>query len=275
MAALKRRRAAFSLRMLSRKIDGCPALGYIADMKKSIVLTLCLLVVSITLNFSSCSSSQQIMLDSRGGGQVEAELVLHPYFVAYLDDIVAGFSGAETGSLPLFDLELLADEMDAVDGVRLEKVENPQRERLHLLFSFQDPEKLFADASPRPYHFSVDADGIKTAQFVLSTETWPAVRSFVPMSQDQGVETFGPQDPPYSEPEYKDMLSFLLEEYAEASEIEAMIDSRRVDIRLQVEGEILSVRGFDSFSGDTALVRLPLLDLLTLSDPVRFSLRWR
>lgn len=224
---------------------------------------------------SGCGGRDLVRLHDDGSGRAQVEVELHPFFTAYLDDIVAGFSGAEPGTLPLYDLPMLRESVRALPGVVLTRAEVSGRRRLSLDFTFSDAGELFSGREPSPYRFRRLADGTKEAVFTLSVETWPAVRSFVPMSQEQGVETFGPQDPPYGRDEYVDLITFLLEEYAQVGDLEKMIRSRTVDIEVTVDGTITGVDGFDSFSGSTALVKVPLLDLVTLAEPVVLALRWR
>jgi hypothetical protein len=251
-------------------------------MKKNIVLSgpirtiICfLLPVVLAFLFSGCSGRDIVRLHDDGSGRAQVEVELHPFFVAYLDDIVAGFSGAEPGTLPLFDLALLREGIRELPGVVLTEAAITDRRRLNLDFTFSDAGVVFSEREPSPYRFRKLADGTKEAEFTLSGETWPSVRSFVPMSQEQGVETFGPQDPPYGRDEYVDLISFLLEEYASVDALEKMIRSRTVDIEVTVDGTISGVEGFDSFAGSTARASLPLLDLVTLAEPVVLGIRWR
>lgn len=231
----------------------------------------------LLLLVSSCSSREHLQLENDGSGRAEVEISLHPWFVAYLDDVVAGFSGAEPGTLPLFDIPLLKEELAAMPGLELERVESEERSGLELEFSFRDAGALFPEGPGQvsPYRFRTLADGTREARFTLSLATWPSVRSFVPMSQEQGVETFGPQDPPYTRPEYVDLISFLLEEYADYDAIGEMIRKQMVHVSVDVEGQILSAGGFDSFSGGSAETEIPLLDLVTLARPVVLTLHWR
>ena len=251
------------------RLSGSPALVSTPALVSIILLVL--------LTFASCASREQVILENNGSGRAEVYVKLHPWFVAYLDDIVAGFSSAEPGTLPLFDIPLLREEMEALPGLELTKVESRERSELKLAFTFLDAAALFPESvgTPSPYRYRHLPDGSKEALFTLSLATWPAVRSFVPMSQEQGVETFGPQEPPYTKPEYIDLISFLLEEYAEYDAIGDMIRKQKVSVIVEVEGQIISAEGFQTFSGSRGEAQIPLLDLVTLSRPVVLKLRWR
>jgi hypothetical protein len=251
---------------------------------KSLFFGLLLSFLILLLSGTSCSGRDHIVLNDDGSGSADVQIQLHPYFVAYLDDIVAGFSGAEAGTLPLFDLPTLRQSIQALPGVVLTRAELESRSSLSLGFTFSDAEKVFsapagapgsAPAAPSPYALRRLADGSREASFTLSRETFTAVRAFVPMSQEQGVQTFGPQDPPYSPDEYVDLLGFLLEEYASYREIDTMIRSRRIDLEVAVQGTITWTEGFDSFSGGKAKASLSVIDLLTLEKPVVLKIRWK
>jgi len=256
-------------------IDDGSGVGYIAYIMRKMICLGLVLLCSMLVLLSGCSGRDSVLLRDDGSGRIEAQVVLHPFFIAYLDDIIAGFSNADPHSMELFDLPTLRESMAAIPGLELKRAVTPKRGSLLLDFAFDDVSALFAQDEASPLVFTRRSDGTSEMQFSLNTDTWPAVRSFIPMSQEDGVETFGPQDPPVTPEEYTDLLVFLLEEYADEDAVIAMIKSQRVDLTVRVDGTISESRGFDSVLGREAKVSLPLLDLVTLHNPIELKLVWK
>ncbi len=71
------------------------------------------------------------------------------------------------------------------------------------------------------------------------------------MKNSEIVNTFGPQEDPYTEIEYLDLMEFLFEEYDSSDNIRAIVKSSEIVINLKVDGEICRLSE-GSFSGSVA-----------------------
>ena len=93
------------------------------------------------------------------------------------------------------------------------------------------------------------------------------------MKDSEVMDTFGPQKNPYSESEYLDLMEFLFEEYESSWRIRSILKSSEIIINLQVDGKISKSLGC-TFSGSTAEIKIPLLDIVTLEKPIEVVIEW-
>ena len=147
---------------------------------------------------------------------------------------------------------------------------------------FQDPGTILDNpetpGTPGVISFSRKVSGSvvrKKLELYLSRKNFNTVAALVGMKDSEVLDTFGPQENPYSESEYLDLMEYLFEEYESSYKIRSIVKSSEVIINLKVDGRIITCDGcIASESGSIALIKIPLLDIVTLDQPIEIVVEW-
>jgi len=229
-----------------------------------------------------CSSSQNLSLSGDGSGKARIGITLSPMVIRYAEDIAGGFSGdSGAASLRLFDKDKIQLKLSSLKGVHSVKVEDEEQNKLELSFSFDSIEDLLpGDDSAPPVFLFRNKNGVKTLSFTLTAGNFSSVTDFLGLENNEVLDTFGPQkDDPFSDEEYTEMAEYLFDEYASKKAIDSVLEKSSVDVNISVDGRLVSIDSTSpvssSFSGSGGSVRIPLLTVLTLSEPVKITVVWK
>lgn len=230
----------------------------------------------------SCSSRQDIYISDTGEGSVSLDINLDAMLTGYAGDLLGGFSNTQTKDINLFDSNKIGNIISDLDSVSLRDISSESSEKLHLEFSFMDPGEIFDEPelseTPGLISFTIRKVGNKDRKKIslyLTKDNFNTALSLVGMKDSEILDTFGPQDNPYSNEEYLDLMEFLFEEYESSYKIRAIVKSSEVLINLNVDGTIINCHGGDvSGSGSTATIKIPLLDIVTLDTPIQIVVEW-
>jgi hypothetical protein len=274
------------------------------------ILTAALLVA--VLGATSCSSEQHLSLNGDGSGRGRLQIDIHPMFVQYLKDVSAGFieGDMEDRQFSAFDVDEIEQTMEELEGISFVSALTEGEGGLDLSFVFSDPEAVLAAQSLQELR-SGDGRGKSgarpNADSGAGTETGGSAEPLVDFSSDGALRrltvrvtshnfsrlfplvgvreqetlmTFGPQQDPYSEQEYVEMMEYALGDYEDAETIRKVLRRREARIRVEVDGEITGLRGFSDVPeaegrGRVAEAVIPFLRAATLREPLVYSITWR
>lgn len=239
-----------------------------------------ILSLLLLLFITSCSSHQDLTISSTGEGSVIIDVNLDDILISYTQDLLGGFSGSESSEIRLFDTAKVIDSISNIDSVSLIDINSESADKLHLELAFLDPGKIFAESKvygiPDLISFSSKTAGknVNIISIYLSKDNFKTVLGLIGMEDSEILDTFGPQDNPYTDIEYLDLMEFLFEEYASSLDIRSIVKSSEIVISLNVDGNITKCYGCTG-SGSTALIKIPLLDIVTLVKPIEISVEWK
>ena len=231
---------------------------------------------------NACSSRQDIYISDTGEGTVSIDVNIDKMLTAYAGDLLGGFSNIDTDEINLFDTIKISHTISELESVFLAYIGSESSELLHLELDFTDPGKIFdkseSSGSPDFISFSTRRVGNKDRKIIsvfLSKENFYTAMSLVGMRDSEILDTFGPQDNPYTDTEYLDLMEFLFEEYESSLKIRSIVKSSEVLIDLKVDGHIVNCEGFYvSESGNSVAIQIPLLDIVTLEKPIEIVVEW-
>ena len=234
------------------------------------------------LFLNGCSSSQDVYISDTGEGTVSIDINLDDMLTGYAGDLLGGFSNTESSEINLFDIKKISSIISDLESVSLTDISSESSEILYLELDFIDPGKIFDESdkpgTPNLISFSTRRVGDKDRKKIslyLSKGNFNTVMSLVGMKDSEILDTFGPQDNPYSKSEYLDLMEFLFEEYESSWKIRSIIKSSEVLIKLKVDGRIIDCDGCTiSDSGSMTVIKIPLLDIVTLEKPIQITVEW-
>ncbi len=233
---------------------------------------------------NACSSQQDIYISDTGEGTVSIDVNIDKMLTAYAGDLLGGFSNIDTSNINLFDTLKISHTISELESVSLTDITTESSEKLHLKLDFTDPGKIFdeSELSGTPGLISFSTRRVcnrdrKKISVYLSKENFNTAMALVGMKDSEILDTFGPQDNPYTDTEYLDLMEFLLEEYESSSKIRSIINSSEVLINLNLDGRIVNYSGYiksEIESESSVQIKIPLLDIVTLEKPIEFVVEW-
>ncbi|HUX12351.1 MAG TPA: hypothetical protein VMW87_04945 [Spirochaetia bacterium] len=228
----------------------------------------------------SCSSTQRIDLRLSGAGSARAVIRLSPVLVSYLQDLAATVSGsAPAKDRPIFDLAALRAAFARYPELSLVDAATPSIDTLSLTVQFADAANVLsgvgADAGTADF-VSFRADGpVRTLSIRLDRSVVGRLLQLTPLAGSvAGNVLLPPEDAPMSEGEYTSYLAWALEDYAVGKDITRTISDSRVEVRIAIEGTLISVDGGRQ-EGNSALFSIPVVRLLTLTKPLVYTITFR
>jgi hypothetical protein len=240
-----------------------------------------LTIILILAVFGACSSKQDVYISDTGEGKLSLDINLDGIVVRYAQDLMGGFSNSEITTTRLFDVNKILFTILNLESVNPVAINSDSADSLHLEIGFSDPGMIFDNSEnpgiPRLISFSPagkNSSGKNKLQLYLSRKNFDSVTELVGLKDSEIIDTFGPQDDPYTEFEYLDLMEFLFEEYESPETIRAIIKSSEIVINLVVDGEISSLSS-GSFSGSVAEITIPLIDIVTLEEPIEITIEWK
>jgi len=249
-------------------------------MIKNTLLIFALIFIVVFLN--ACSSSQDVYISDTGEGNVSIDIKIDKMLTEYAQDILGGFSNTDTHNINLFDINKISNIVSELESVSLNDISSDTSEILQLELDFMDPGKIFAEpeasGTPDLISFSTVQMGSKERKKIrlcLSKDNFSTALLLVGMKDSEILDRFGPQENPYTDTEYLELMEFLFEEYESPYYVRTIIKTSEVSINLKVDGVIVNCEGCSvSKSGTSAVIKIPLLDIVTLEKPIEVLLEW-
>ena len=231
---------------------------------------------------ASCTVRQQIELDREGGGSAGVEVELHSMVVRYITDLIVFSGGPEPESI--FDPAAIEAAFNSIPELTLRDLEITGPGSLRLDLDFSNIETFFtsqvgADVSPAAR--VVRKKSASEAFLYLDRDNYAAIVARVLVLSGMiafedyltGLLEPGPEEV------ILDMYEYAFEEYAGEKSVREVIAESKIVLEFVAPKEIISHRG-GKLPGEggpdgRVLFLLPLLDILTLDEPITYSFLFR
>ena len=230
------------------------------------------------LLLAGCSVDQEIAVQVNGAGEAAVRVELQPVFVDYLLAL-AEVAAEELPDDPseLFDVAEVEAAIADWPGVEAAQIATPSTEQLEMRLTFADLQAAFSPAAPDP---GADADsGVtplvsltggsrRTLSVHLDGDNYHQLTTLFPVLEHPLVISLGPQpDLEVSDEEYLEMMQFVLGDDGPP----AVLDSE-VTVRVRVEGRVVEQHGGELQADGSVLIRIPLLRILVLDQPLDYRI---
>ncbi len=233
--------------------------------------------------FASCTVSQDTLIREDGGAEAAVRIELATSLVSYLEDLTRAF--APEAEFRVFDLAVLRQNLEAEPGVRVLDIAERPVGVLSMTLDIASLEELYQGASPAVSGLLyIEESPLGTALEVrLGPQEISDLLTFAGAAEARALSVFFPvlpadgdtgSGPRVTRQGYIDDAVWVLEEYASAEEIEAEIRASGVEVTVVPPTQILSVDGGRHEEG-VARFGIPLLDVVTLREPRRYTVIYR
>ena len=240
--------------------------------KHSIADSRALLIWLSGLLLTSCMISQEASVEVDGSGSVRFYIEVKPVFLETMLEM-AEFSGEAPENGSLFDLARIEEDFAKKPTLELVVIASPTPEILEGEFLFQDVGEVFEGEATLTESGVVTfskTDSESTIRFYLDRDNFVRVSSFLTFLDNPFFQMFSPvENEGTTEAEYLEMMEFVLGEDGPPA-----IEESIIEIRINVKGKILSQSG-GRIEGRSVIYEIPLLDVLLLEEPLRYSLSYR
>lgn len=224
----------------------------------------------LVIFFASCSAEQAILLHDDGSGEIEINITVSPPFAEYITDLNASYGAEE--DVPIFDLSAIEASFAAEPGLTLIEAAIPQRDELYLLVGFDSIDRVLANRTT----------GMRSAIRFERTESFRRVAAQVNRAMIEEMLRIAAVDPFVTESilppedgmdatEYRDYLSWALEEYEQDQPLDRVFRTARIETRIIPSGRITQIQGGRRV-GDAAVYETPLIEAITRESPFQYSL---
>ncbi len=231
--------------------------------KKLLLLSLVFILLGV-----GCSQNQDITLNNDGSGSLQASITIHPVLIDYLKDFSEGlgYEELEGDILDPFALKLALEPK----GFILSGYEHPSEVQWNMEIDFEN-----LHLEPFLLH-TVHGDGIHTVTLQYSYEIFQRLKGSFGPELEEFFELFGPGEEYVSEEEYAEFLAFAFEEYIDDSEafISALL-AQEFSIRINVDGEVLSVDGGSILPSGHVAFSLPMISFAAGDLDKELSFSWK
>ena len=238
--------------------------------------------IIVFFSISACSSRQDIYISDTGEGSVSIDINLDNMLTSYAGDLLGGFSGPDQKNVQLFDIQKIKNTVMELEGVFLTDISSGNSENLHLNFSFKNPADIFRNpldtGIPDLISFSTTKKGNrirKKLNLLLTKDNYKVVTVLLGLENSEVLDTFGPQENPYTNDEYLDLMDYMFEEYETSANIRTIVRTSKIIINLKTDGQIVLNKGCKVLdSGSSVIIEIPLLDIVTLEKPIEVFVEW-
>ncbi len=245
----------------------------IEKVLKSIYCKIITASALVLLSFS-CSSRQDINIDSSGRGSCTVRIDLDSFFTEYLRDL-SDAAGSLEGDFYVFDRQEIEESFRKHSDAELTDVRIRGSGSIELDISFSNPEEILRENAINPVIEYSRKDGISILSFNLNTENYQALSRMTGLADNPVLAALTPQpDNPYTNDEYLDMIDFVFSDYEGGDRAAMTVSKAEMEINIETSGEVLRAENGKAY-GSRAVFRVPLLRFLTLSSPVEFSVSYR
>ncbi len=231
-------------------------------------------VALASLLLLGCTSQQELHLRADGSGTTELRMEVHEVLVRYLADL-QGLFDVDPADTPIFDLDEMEQVFAANDALDLVSAETPQNNVLQLQLSFRDVARIAAarDGSNNDL-LSLERSGQEQTLHIFLNPT--TVRELLSLTPIREIAEFllPPRGQDMTPHEYVEYIVWALEEYEDAAVLRRVVSEAAIELRVSVDGQLVSQQG-GRREGNAVVFRIPVVELLTIQEPLRYSLTYR
>ena len=228
------------------------------------------LILSITiLLFSSCSVTQSFTLSNSGGSSL-SDIKVDQFFLDVLEDF-SDFT--PQGDYSIMDEAMVnfADKLNSSSSSSNVQLRTDGKSTRYIIsLDYSSLEKLVADLNGGKGN-SLLVISKNSMTLNLTYDNYEELESVIPFLSDPNFEVYGPRySNGMSEEEYMDMISFLLGEDGPEA-----LKKSFVSIVIETPGDITSIKGAMKTGEKKAVYSFPVVDFLTLNNPLSFNIEWK
>ena len=233
-----------------------------------------LIITVLILPFISCTARQNINIDRSGKGSCTVRVELNSFFTEYLKDL-SDAAGSRDDDFAVFDRQMIENTFFKYSDAELTSVRIKGSSTLEVDIRFNNPGDILNENEMNPVISYSRKGAISLLSFNLNLENYKALSSMTGIADNPVLAALTPQvEKPYTHDEYLDMLDFVFSDYEGGEEAAVTVSRAMVEIDIETDGEILKAEN-GAVIGGKAVFRIPLLNFLTLSKPVEFSVEYR
>ena len=227
-----------------------------------------ILIIFLILVFSGCQYRQDLHLHDDGSGTALISIELSPMFSDYLFSLSGAFDDNEG---QIFDLEEIEESFKATPGLTLNGLKSPSAGELSLDITIEDVSSLFNQSGDERGLLSLTQEGNREVlSFLLTPETISQFLAISPMAENPLLASLAPQpNNPISKEEYLDLFEYAFEEFAGEKGVSSQVRESGITLNVFTQNRILRHDG-GILIDKGILYDIPLLDILTLSDPLEY-----
>ncbi|MFP4376335.1 MAG: hypothetical protein ACLFP4_04765 [Spirochaetales bacterium] len=228
-------------------------------------------VAAIGLMVAGCTVREELRVAADGSGTATVDIAIHPIMAAYYNDLLVAMTGVE-GEFPLFDPVQIEQSFAARPGIRLTGLELKSRLELSVAVAIDDLNQAFPVSAGGTSVLSFEQSGTRrTLRIRLDRAAVDRFLSFAPEETATMSEfLFPPVDGSVSRAEFREQMSWALEEYADRAVVSEVLENAEIVVIVRPEGRILSQTG-GRVSGQTVVFHVPVLDILTITGEQVYS----
>ncbi len=231
-------------------------------------------VIALFITLISCTSKQDITINSSGKGSCTFSVELDSFFIDYLRDL-SDAAGSGSDNFSVFERAAIEEAFNQYSDAVLSDVRISGSGKLEVDLSFSNPEEILKENTRNPVLKFSRKGNTSLLSFNLNMDNYSVLSRLVGLADNPVLSALTPQpDNPYSNDEYLDMVDFVFSDYKGGDMAALTVSRAMVEINIKTEGKVL--RADNGRITDTGVAfRIPLLKFLTLSSPVEFSVEYR
>lgn len=229
----------------------------------------------------SCTVRQQVELGREGSGTAEVDVDLHPMVVRYITDLIVFSGGPKPDSI--FDPEAIRAAFDTIHDLTLRDLEITGPGSLRIGLSFSDVQAVFTSQMGTevvPVASASRKGSASETVLYLDRDNYGAIvaRVLVLSGMIEFQDYLTGLLEPGPEEVILDMYEYAFEEYTEGKSVRELLEESEIVLEFAVPNRIISHRGGEipeTGGGDRIRYTVPLLDILTLDEPISYSFDYR
>lgn len=228
-------------------------------------------LIGLLLILNGCTVQQEITIRTDGSGNGEFHLELSET-VMELVAMQAPMLGDE--NLKIIDTEKINEGFEEVPAIMLTEVISPDETRLDGAFDFTNISEIFSykkELSDAGAISFTQSDGLNRLEVNLNVDNFQQVAEILKLNENPFYEFFGPHtNTGMSDDEFKEMMSLMLGDAGIASLSESV-----VELKVNVEGEILESNGMISRNPDYVTFEIPLIRFFVMNEEINLYLEFQ
>jgi len=218
---------------------------------------------------------QDIYISLNGSGSSSFNIKLHYVFVNYLLDLAEAISDSDFDvNMDIFETDKIKEQIEQHQFISVKEIESQDQNLLILKISYKNIEKIFTSENIDTESHKIltfnEKDGIKTIHFFLDKSNYILISNLFPLLKNSVFENLAPQvDEHILAAEYLDIIDFAMGEEGPDA-----VMSSFIEVKVKVEGEIISQTGGEIFDGFIHY-KIPLLNILLLNHPIEYKIIYK
>jgi len=229
----------------------------------------------LLLSLISCNVSQEVFINGSGQGKIVTDVTLKPVLLETLGDLMMLSSPVErTDNFDelLVDTDNLAVHLTMKEGIDLAVVNHESRGRWVSEIKFSDLNKLFSSSdeltSAQLIELQNRADGSIKITGKINRSNFDNLAQFFPILDNPDFAPFHPlKNGVVNYSEYRENVDFALDQKGVKA-----LNTSFLMLGFKTEGKITECAGGELTGQNSALVKIPLIDILVLNREITFSL---